>query len=1148
MRRLLRAVAAQLTLAALGVGLPLLLARVIGNPLPGLSLLPVGDISATAIIDVCGSIAWLYWGYWALTTLAEIISVTRWAASSARHRRPLRPLHLPGLPSGHQHLVHQLVLAALLITPTVSTAALPVAHAAAHPAVSLARPPQASASRTTPAAYTDADTRTGRASPIRDAHSTAAPTHSAPSALPRTLPTGTRVYLVPETDGPATYWDLADTYLGSGEQWRRIWELNQGRHQADGTVMSSPDLLLPGWSVLLPPDARGHLPLLDTEPLAPVTVEPGDNLSALAAADGVPDWRSVWPANAGRAEPDGQHYTDPALIRPGWTVLLPQRTPTPSHPTKPTPPRTPTPQPGTPHPRTSTPPASDPPSSSPSPGGQTSSIPPASSPPQRTAAPSTASPASTTHSSATPIAAYLAVLGGGASLLAGSLYAALRRYRRRQLRHRPAGHVLAPTAPPQRAAEAALQVAGAPALSTVTVIDRALRNLVAHTTPVDRTYNGQILPLTLLTVDQDALLLEFAAEPDLPTPWTPDGEHRWRAARRDLDQLPSTEPHAAPCPTLVSAVHAAGSETLVHLAHFGALAVTGDPHRAADWLRFLVGELAHNGWSDHLTVAVAALDPDLVALNPARIAHTDDIPAAAHALDETDDLPEVLILGPGWDDDPAAADAITARVAALTDPNRASTGCLIAYRANPADEDRPKQGVPNGGDAAAATGPWTTALQVTIDADGRLHIPTLRLRGSAPQLPAADLAQYAAVFAATRSTGPDAYWPATPTNVPSASAAFATDAPKPSDRPATNTAPDDPTPTPAPPRRDRDPALFDASSLLPRPHVEYLTRTATTAADIAFLAPSVDLRVTTTPATLEATTPITGTGAPADASSTGSNHIPVEDPGLDADLAAWRDPNSRRAKLTLLGPVTLTAHGRVPDGRIAFHTEVVTYLALHPQGVSGDRFAADLWPERSFTGRDSSPKNALSIARKWLGLDPMTGTDYLPVASTAGPGGVPTYQLHGLLIDWDLFRRLRTRAQARGADGLRDLAAALNLVSGEPLSRRRLDGYGWLRNGTVLDEDALSVAVVDAAHLVATAALAEGDVTGAQHAVDVSLSVGPADDRPLLDQAAILDAQGRHGELAATVRRILDHHEAEVEEDLPPRTYEILLTHGWISS
>ena len=58
----------------------------------------------------------------------------------------------------------------------------------------------------------------------------------------------------------------------------------------------------------------------------------------------MPDWTAVWPANADRAEPGGQQLTDPNLIKPGWTVVMPgAATPTPPGATVPT--RTTPPQP-----------------------------------------------------------------------------------------------------------------------------------------------------------------------------------------------------------------------------------------------------------------------------------------------------------------------------------------------------------------------------------------------------------------------------------------------------------------------------------------------------------------------------------------------------------------------------------------------------------------------------------------------------------------------------------------------------------------------------------------------------------------------------------------------------------------------------------
>jgi hypothetical protein len=98
------------------------------------------------------------------------------------------------------------------------------------------------------------------------------------------------------------------------------------------------------------------------------------------------------------------------------------------------------------------------------------------------------------------------------------------------------------------------------------------------------------------------------------------------------------------------------------------------------------------------------------------------------------------------------------------------------------------------------------------------------------------------------------------------------------------------------------------------------------------------------------------------------------DPELDELVAAWFDPDGHVAELQVLGPVTVTAHGRPPAKQIDFCTEIVVYLWLHPNGVSTDQFANDLWPTKNYVGTDSYPKDMASRVRAWLGVDPRTGT------------------------------------------------------------------------------------------------------------------------------------------------------------------------------
>ena len=86
-------------------------------------------------------------------------------------------------------------------------------------------------------------------------------------------------------------------------------------------------------------------------------------------------------------------------------------------------------------------------------------------------------------------------------------------------------------------------------------------------------------------------------------------------------------------------------------------------------------------------------------------------------------------------------------------------------------------------------------------------------------------------------------------------------------------------------------------------------------------------------------------------------------------------------------------------------------------------------------------------ARKWAGLDRRVDP---PVAFVSPVRGDGRYRLRGHLLDWELFQRMRKRAQARAEVGhpgaVADYQAALGLVRGPVLSVLRDGGYAWLFN------------------------------------------------------------------------------------------------------
>ncbi|MBE1877256.1 LysM peptidoglycan-binding domain-containing protein [Myceligenerans pegani] len=110
---------------------------------------------------------------------------------------------------------------------------------------------------------------------------------------------------------PEFLFEIAQRYLGDGERYTEIFELNEGRVQPDGTTVTTPEVLLPGWILLMPDDAEGDGirtgPLLEVTPPA---AEPG-------GAPGTGEQGATAPGATDAAAPDaGDDGAGPA----GWLV------------------------------------------------------------------------------------------------------------------------------------------------------------------------------------------------------------------------------------------------------------------------------------------------------------------------------------------------------------------------------------------------------------------------------------------------------------------------------------------------------------------------------------------------------------------------------------------------------------------------------------------------------------------------------------------------------------------------------------------------------------------------------------------------------------------------------------------------------------
>ena len=236
------------------------------------------------------------------------------------------------------------------------------------------------------------------------------------------------------------------------------------------------------------------------------------------------------------------------------------------------------------------------------------------------------------------------------------------------------------------------------------------------------------------------------------------------------------------------------------------------------------------------------------------------------------------------------------------------------------------------------------------------------------------------------------------------------------------------------------------------------------------------------------------------------------DPTLDEDVADWFDAGVERPRLILLGPVNAEAFGEAKPvilKRRPYFVEILAYLALHPKGATASQVAD------AFGIAASRARTDVSSLRDWLGTNPRTKGPYLPAANESPAyfeSGVKTYQLQDVLVDVDLFRRLRARGEARGAAGIDDLKTAMSLVQGLPFSLLREKGWSWLLD-TERVHETVGCAIVDTAHILVLDALAKGDLDSAREVAETACEAAPYDDICRLDLVKVAAAEG-HDEAA----------------------------------
>lgn len=830
------------------------------------------------------------------------------------------------------------------------------------------------------------------------------------------------------------------------------------------------------------------------------TVAPGDNLWNIAEhyyGDGTRDL-DIFNASTATVQPDGQHLTNPNLLRPGWNLTVPNITviQTPAAAPKPA---APAPTPSTSsssstHAATdaggSTTAANEAAPTTPTPSASASAAPTALAPASAAAsAPPVAGQTVDSPSSAADHAGSssafddddvtipLATAGGIASVLAAGLLSALGARRLKQRRKRRPGTRIAMPEPEAANLELELRMIENPL--GLQDIDNALRSLQIWAEDT-----GTVLPeLFALRLEEQEIALYLSEPADLPAPFVAASEDRTAWVVLPGTATPPARESVSPYPALATiGVDDHGGVLMLDLEQVGSLNVIGDEDTARGVLNAIAVELAENPWSEQIEVTLVGMPHGLARdLDRFRVQHVEDTVALVRNLRTSLEGREASFNSYG-------VDGVHSARAHATDAESWAPHVVVLGQLPDEAVQRELQQlverVPRLGIATIANGETvgtgsivriSSATSAELVSPGEVMPP---LPFTPQVLQGRELELVQELFATTEQdcVAAPATAPVSTITAPAdeeAPASAAEAALTVNEAPAAAAHPDDSL------------SAQTAAERVPEANAHDEAEDAVPAVeDVTEPAPDVAIAPADVPADVES--------------------VPVAADEVTAP--DWPAPYVR-----MLGAVDVL-HLAAPDRLPGRGAELLSYLNLTAP-VNGTMLQQAFWPD-TVNAKDSQRK-LVRLVRQALGADP-TGTPLFPENKSQ-----EGYQLHpAIRSDWDDFRSLIGDDLTQTTN--EDLVAAIKLVRGTPfagISTRR----GWWAWISVRQEE-MTAAVMDAADELARRALEIRDVNQARYAANVAKAVEPLNEAGWRTElrAAMQDRD------AAEINRIVDEMYARV--------------------